>query len=53
MALAALVAVTSITGLAHPRSAAAWEEGAYGSASERQLVSLTNRSRASAGPTRR
>jgi uncharacterized protein YkwD len=47
--LATLVAITSIAGLMHPRAALAWEEGAYSSASERQLVSLTNRSRASAG----
>jgi uncharacterized protein YkwD len=47
--LAVLVAVSSVIGLAHPHAVLAWDDGAYSSASERQLVALTNRSRASAG----
>jgi hypothetical protein len=49
--LAALLLITSSIALAHPAAARAWDENAYSSASERQLVSLTNRSRASAGRT--
>jgi uncharacterized protein YkwD len=49
LGLAALVAVTSAIALARPPTAFAWDEGSYGSASERQLLALTNRSRASAG----
>ncbi len=47
--LAVLVALSSVIGLAQPHAVLAWDDGAYSSASERQLVSLTNRSRASAG----
>ena len=47
--LAVLVAVTSIIGLGQPTAVLAWESGAYSSSSERDLVALTNRSRASAG----
>src|SRR4051794_32787106 len=42
-------AVTSIGILAAPRPAAAWSAGQFSSSSEKLLVSLTNRSRASAG----
>jgi uncharacterized protein YkwD len=47
--LAALLAITSFVGLLHPRAAFAWEADSYSSASERQLIALTNRSRAAAG----
>jgi len=47
--VAALFAVTSVVSLAQPPSALAWDVGAYNSASERDLVALTNRSRAAAG----
>jgi uncharacterized protein YkwD len=51
--LAALVAVafaaTSVGMLATPRPADAWSAGLFSSASEKQLVSLTNQSRAAAG----
>jgi uncharacterized protein YkwD len=49
LGLAILVAITSVVGLAHPRAALAWDAGSYSSASERELVALTNRSRAAAG----
>jgi uncharacterized protein YkwD len=49
LGLAALLAITSFVGLLHPRVAFAWEADSYSSASERQLIALTNRSRASAG----
>src|SRR5688572_10352063 len=51
--IAALVAVvfalTSVASLAGPRSALAWDNGTYNSASEKDLIALTNRSRAAAG----
>lgn len=48
--LTALVFVlTSVVGLSHPGAAAAWSDGSYSSASEKQLIALTNRSRAAAG----
>ena len=48
--LVALVfAVSSVVGLAHPTPAAAWSAGNFSSASEKELIALTNRSRASAG----
>jgi uncharacterized protein YkwD len=47
--LAAALAASSIVALASPRTVAAWSSGTFNSASERELVSLTNRSRASAG----
>ena len=51
--LAAIVAVafavTSIGVLAVPRHVYAWDAGSFSSSSEKQLVSLTNQSRASAG----
>jgi uncharacterized protein YkwD len=49
LAVALLVAATSVVGLARPTTASAWDSGAYSSSSERELVALTNRSRASAG----
>lgn len=47
--VAVLFAVTSVVGLAQPTSALAWDEGAFNSSSEKDLVALTNRSRAAAG----
>jgi uncharacterized protein YkwD len=47
--LALAFAVTSVAGLGRPATAAAWDEGAYSSSSEKELVALTNRSRAAAG----
>ena len=49
LGLATLFAITSVVGLAHPGAALAWDAGSYSSASERELVALTNRSRAAAG----
>jgi uncharacterized protein YkwD len=49
LGLALAFTVTSVVGLGRPAVAAAWDEGAYSSASERELVTLTNRSRAAAG----
>ena len=49
LALALAVATTSMVGLANPDPALGWDSGSYSSASERELVSLTNRSRAAAG----
>ena len=48
-ALATVVALTSVVGLATPQPAAAWSAGTFSSSSERELVALTNRSRAAAG----
>jgi uncharacterized protein YkwD len=42
-------AITAVGLLAAPRPAEAWSSGSFSSASEKQLVSLTNQSRASAG----
>ncbi len=47
--LVAVLAASSVVALASPRTVAAWSGGTFSSASERELVSLTNRSRASAG----
>jgi uncharacterized protein YkwD len=47
--LAAVLLASSVVALASPRTVAAWSGGTFSSASERELVSLTNRSRASAG----
>lgn len=47
--LAVLVGLGSVAGLARPDGALAWDGGAFSSTSERQLVTLTNRSRANAG----
>jgi uncharacterized protein YkwD len=44
-----LFAITSVVGLARPQSAAAWESGTFNSTSEKDLIALTNRSRAAAG----
>jgi uncharacterized protein YkwD len=49
LGLALLVGVTSFVGLGQPTAALAWDSGAYSSSSERELIALTNRSRASAG----
>src|SRR6476469_10521329 len=47
--LAVAFAVSSLGLLAVPRPADAWSAGSFSSTSEKQLVSLTNRSRAAAG----
>ena len=51
--IAALVAVvfalSSVLTLAQPQSALAWETGTFSSTSEKDLIALTNRSRAAAG----
>ena len=47
--LAVAFAASSLGLLAAPRPADAWSAGQFSSSSERQLVSLTNQSRASAG----
>jgi uncharacterized protein YkwD len=47
--VAVLFALSSVVSLAHPDSAAAWSGGSFSSTSERQLIALTNRSRAAAG----
>ncbi len=51
--IAALVAVvfalSSVVSLSQPRSVLAWDTGTYNSASEKDLIALTNRSRAAAG----
>ena len=47
--VAVLFAITSVVNLASPRSALAWDDGSYSSASEKDLIALTNRSRAAAG----
>ena len=44
-----LFAISSIIGLARPQPALAWATGTFSSASERDLIALTNRSRAAAG----
>jgi uncharacterized protein YkwD len=49
VAIAIVFAITSVVTLATPRAAAAWSDGTFSSSSERQLVALTNRSRAAAG----
>ena len=49
LSLALLVAVTSVVGLGQPTTVLAWDSGSYSSSSERELIALTNRSRASAG----
>lgn len=43
------IAISSLGSLAAPAPAAAWDGGSFSSASEKQLVALTNRARASAG----
>jgi uncharacterized protein YkwD len=49
IALALVVALASFITLAAPARVAAWSSGTFSSASERELIALTNRSRASAG----
>ena len=49
LGLALLVGMTSVVGLGHPTPVLAWDSGGYSSSSERELIALTNRSRASAG----
>ena len=44
-----MFALTSVVSLAQPRSALAWDTGSYSVASEKDLIALTNRSRANAG----
>jgi len=44
-----LFAITSVVGLARPQSAVAWDSGTFNSTSEKDLIALTNRSRAAAG----
>jgi uncharacterized protein YkwD len=47
--VALLFSLSSVVSLAHPDTAAAWSGGSFSSTSERQLIALTNRSRAAAG----
>ncbi len=49
LALAIVFLATSVFALATPSATLAWDEGAASSASEKQLVALTNQSRAAAG----
>jgi uncharacterized protein YkwD len=45
----ALFAVSSVASFARPQSTLAWDTGTFNSTSERDLIALTNRSRAAAG----
>ena len=47
--LALVLLASSLATLASPRAVAAWSSGTFSSASERELIALTNRSRAAAG----
>lgn len=47
--VAVLLAATSVLAMARPQPALAWDGGAFSSASEAELVALTNRDRATAG----
>ena len=47
--LALVFALGSAIGLAQPQPVAAWSGGSFSSTSERQLISMTNQARASAG----
>ena len=47
--VALLFALSSVASYALPRTAAAWDEGSFNSTSEKDLIALTNRSRAAAG----
>ena len=47
--VALLFTLSSVVSLAHPDTAAAWSGGSFNSSSERQLIAMTNRSRAAAG----
>jgi uncharacterized protein YkwD len=49
LAVALLFAATSVMTLAVPAATLAWDAGTFSSTSESQLVTLTNRARASAG----
>ena len=49
LAIALLFAATSVFTLAAPAATLAWDAGTFSSTSESQLVTLTNRARASAG----
>ena len=49
LAVATLFAVTSVVTLAAPAATLAWDVNSFSSTSESQLVTLTNRARASAG----
>ena len=49
VAVAALFAITSIFAFASPSRTFGWDNSSFSSSSESQLVSLTNRARASAG----
>ena len=49
LALALVFACTSVAMLAVPARVTAWSSGTFSSTSERELIALTNRSRASAG----
>ena len=49
LAIALLFAATSVITLAAPAATLAWDAGTFSSTSESQLVTLTNRARASAG----
>jgi uncharacterized protein YkwD len=49
LALALVFALTSFAVLAVPARVTAWSSGTFSSTSERELIALTNRSRASAG----
>lgn len=49
LAIAIVFLATSVFTLANPAATLAWDEGAASSASEKQLITLTNRSRAAAG----
>ena len=45
----ALFAVSSVASFVRPQSTLAWDSGTFNSTSERDLIALTNRSRAAAG----
>ncbi len=47
--IALVFALTSVVGLSNPTPVQAWSAGSFSSASEKELIALTNRSRASAG----
>jgi uncharacterized protein YkwD len=47
--VALLFAITSVASLAQPAPTYAWGEGKFSAASEKDLIALTNRSRAAAG----
>jgi uncharacterized protein YkwD len=47
--VAVVFALSSVVSLAQPRSVLAWDNGTFNSQSEKDLIALTNRSRAAAG----